>query len=204
MGKCPYSCEALVNDGGGARGGSVPVAASGVIGELSFAACASGGVEVEAGAVRSAGKRLPHDCRLPRAKKKRGSKYDMAGYNLKVKRSRSGLGLYTFDPIKKGACIIEYTGRMLTPEENKTVENQYLFRISRTKTLDGSSRSNTARYINHSCRPNCVIEIYRGRIYILAKRHIKAGEELNYDYDTEFFDEWIKPKGCVCLKCKPQ
>ena len=141
-------------------------------------------------------------CRARR--KKRGSKYDMVGYNLKVKRSRSGLGLYTFDPIKKGACIIEYTGRMLTPEENKTVENQYLFRISRTKTLDGSPRSNTARYINHSCRPNCEIDVYRGRIYILANRNIKAGEELNYDYDTEFFDEWIKPKGCVCLKCKPQ
>jgi uncharacterized protein len=138
------------------------------------------------------------------AKKKRRSKYDMAGSDLKVKRSRSGLGLYTLNPIKKGACIIEYTGRMLTPEENKTVNNQYLFRISRTKTLDGSSRSNTARYINHSCRPNCEIDIYRGRIYILAKRRIKAGEELNYDYDSEFFNEWIKPKGCVCLKCKPQ
>jgi uncharacterized protein len=96
---------------------------------------------------------------MPRSKKKSRSKYDMAGYNLKVKRSRAGLGLYTFDPIKKGACIIEYTGRMLTPEENKTVENQYLFRISRTKTLDGSPRCNTARYINHSCRPNCEIDI---------------------------------------------
>jgi Proteins containing SET domain len=141
---------------------------------------------------------------MPRSKKKRRSKYDMAGYNLKVKRSRAGLGLYTFDPIEKGACIIEYTGRILTPEENKTVENQYLFWISRTKTLDGSPRSNTARYINHSCRPNCEIDVYRGRIYILAKRDIKAGEELNYDYDTEFFDEWIKHNGCVCLKCKPQ
>ena len=141
---------------------------------------------------------------MPRSRKKRRSKYDMAGYRLKVKRSRAGLGLYTFDPIEKGACIIEYTGRILIPEENETVENQYLFRISRTKTLDGSPRSNTARYINHSCRPNCEIDVYRGRIYILANRNIKAGEELNYDYDTEFFDEWIKPKGCVCRKCKPQ
>jgi hypothetical protein len=153
---------------------------------------------------RRAVNNFPESKTMPRPKKRYRSKYDMAEYDLKIKRSRSGFGLYTFDPIEKGACIIEYTGRILMPEENKTVENQYLFRISRTKTLDGSPRSNTARYINHSCRPNCEVDIYRGRIYILAKRNIKAGEELSYDYDAEFFDDWIKPKGCVCLKCKPQ
>jgi SET domain-containing protein len=130
------------------------------------------------------------------------SKFYIAGYRLKVKRTQTGLGLITEDPIKKGACIIEYTGRMLTPAELKTVENQYLFEISKKKMLDGSVRTNTARYINHSCRPNCVIDIYRGRIYVLAKRTIKAGEELNYDYDTEFFDDYIRPKGCKCNKCK--
>lgn len=134
-------------------------------------------------------------------KKKYVSKFTVGDYDLRVKRSRAGLGLFTFSPIKKGACIIEYTGKLLTQKEEDESNSLYLFRISEKKTIDGRPRWNKAGYINHSCRPNCEIDIYRGHIWVMAKRNIKAGEELAYDYDKEYFDEYIKPKGCRCDKC---
>ena len=123
---------------------------------------------------------------------------------VKVKRSIAGLGLYAQEAIPKGACIIEYTGREISKEEEETINSLYLFEVTKKKTIDGSIRSNTARYINHSCRPNCEIEIYKARVYVMAKKNIKEGEELNYDYDTSYFNEYIKPKGCRCVKCAPK
>jgi len=69
------------------------------------------------------------------------------------------------------------------------------------KTIDGTIRENTARYINHSCRPNCEVEIKKGKVLVFSKRNIEAGEELSYDYGKEFWNEHIKPIGCKCLKC---
>ena len=126
------------------------------------------------------------------------------GYALKVKRSKAGLGLYALENIPKGACIIEYVGPVYAGEEADELDNLYLFEISKNKYVDGSPRYNTARYINHSCRPNCEIEIHKERIFVMAKRNIKAGEELAYDYDKEYFEAYIKPKGCRCVKCAPQ
>lgn len=131
-------------------------------------------------------------------------KFTLVPRALTVRRSSAGLGLYTQEPIKKGACIIEYKGRVLTKEEEETITSQYLFEVSKTVTIDGKDRSNTARYINHSHRPNCEIEIYKGHVYIMAKRNIKEGEELSYDYGIEFYNEYIKPKGCKCAKCHPE
>ncbi len=69
--------------------------------------------------------------------------------------------------------------------------------------IDGSIKENTAKYINHSCAPNCEIDIKNKRVFIFALKNIKAGDELTYDYDTEYFDAYIKPKGCKCKKCSP-
>ncbi|HEV8677624.1 MAG TPA: SET domain-containing protein [Candidatus Paceibacterota bacterium] len=137
------------------------------------------------------------------AKSKKKSKFEPVGYKLRVGRSRTGLGLFALEDIKRGTCIIEYTGREISKEEQYTSRSKYLFEINRTKTIDGATRSNTARYINHSCAPNCEIEIKNARVFVMAKKNIKAGEELNYDYDTEYFNEYIKPRGCLCQKCSP-
>jgi SET domain-containing protein len=128
-------------------------------------------------------------------------KFEVGNHKLKVQRSETGLGLFAHEPIKRGACIIEYKGRQISAKEEYESNSKYLFQVSRKKTIDGAVRSNTARYINHSCRPNCEIDIYKSRVYVLAKRNIKPGEELAYDYDTEYFDEYIKPLGCKCQKC---
>lgn len=125
-------------------------------------------------------------------------------FDLRVKRSKAGLGLYTMDKIQKGACIIEYKGKTLTKAQDEASNSSYLFLVSKKKTIDGGARSNTARYINHSCRPNCEIAIYKEQVWVMAKRTIKPGEELGYDYDKEYFDAYIKPKGCKCIKCAPQ
>ena len=124
-------------------------------------------------------------------------------FDLRIGRSRTGLGLYTLAPIDKGAQIIEYTGRRISEKEEYTSRSKYLFEVTKKKTIDGQSRSNTARYINHSCRPNCEIKIRKKRVFIYALRRIKPGEELCYDYGKDYFDEWIKDKGCRCLKCEP-
>lgn len=122
-------------------------------------------------------------------------------FKLKVKRSRSGLGLYTEEPIKKGSFIIEYYGPILTNKERDERGGKYLFETSANRTIDGTGRYNIARYVNHCCKPNCEVEIIRGRVYIVAKKNITAGEELAYDYGKEYFNEYIKPYGCTCDSC---
>ena len=136
-------------------------------------------------------------------KKKKKGKFEIGDFKLKVKRSTAGLGLYTMEDIPKGSCVIEYVGRTLEKGEDHTITSQYLFEITKTITIDGGARSNTARYINHTHRPNCEVEIYKRRVYVMARRNIKAGEELGYDYGKDFFNEYIKPKGCKCIKCRP-
>lgn len=131
------------------------------------------------------------------------SKFTIENRKLKVGRSRTGLGLYTLEPIEKGGCIIEYKGREITPEEEAKSRSKYLFALTKKRTIDGAPRWNMARYVNHSCRPNCDVEIYRGHIYVMAKRNIKAGEELVYNYGKDYFDTFIKDRGCRCVKCRP-
>ena len=135
--------------------------------------------------------------------KKSRSKYQPGNFKLKVKRATpgAGLGLYADQDLPKGVCIIEYFGRTLSLAEEYTSRSKYLFEINSKKTIDGGIRANTARYINHSCRPNAEVEIIKGRVFIMAKRSIKAGKEIAYDYGKEYWNEHIKPLGCRCVKC---
>ncbi len=114
----------------------------------------------------------------------------------------AGFGLKTKVPFKKGDFVIEYIG---IKRENKDIEyhtGKYLFEVDDKYTIDGSPRWNLARYINHSCKPNCEVEIDKnGKILIEAIKNIKEGEEITYDYGKEYFNEFIKPIGCKCEKC---
>jgi len=110
-----------------------------------------------------------------------------------------GQGLFAQCDIKKGEFILEYTGKKIPTAVADAMEtSRYLFEIDEEWTIDGSPRSNTARYINHSCTPNTEAEIVDGHIMITAVQNIKKGEELTIDYDTEYFDEFIRPVGCRC------
>ena len=119
---------------------------------------------------------------------------------FEIRRSKPGMGqgLFAVVPIRKGDFILEYTGKKIPTALADTMTSRYLFEIDKDWTIDGSARSNTARYINHACDPNTEAEIENGRILIHAVRNIKKGEELTIDYDTEYFDEFIRPVGCKC------
>lgn len=120
-----------------------------------------------------------------------------------VKKSYAGLGLFASHEIKKGETIIEYVGNILNKEEaDKVRANRYLFEVNRNKTIDGSPRWNTARYVNHACDPNAEAENKKGRIFYAAKRKIMPGEEITIDYGEEYFEEFIKPIGCKCSGCE--
>ena len=140
---------------------------------------------------------------MPKSKKQsKKQKYIPGDFELAVRRSRSGLGLFALEPIPKDACIIEYIGKHLTDEEYDRSHSRYLFDLGDGKVLDGSPRWNKARYINHSCVPNCETEVHKKQIFVRAIRKIKAGEELAYDYGKEYFDEYIG-ENCTCPKCSP-
>ncbi len=122
--------------------------------------------------------------------------------NVKVKRSSAGLGLFAAVPLKKRETIIEYIGKRITSEEGDALENNsYIFTVNSKTDIDGSPRWNTARYANHSCRPNCESVIRSGRVFIVALKDIQPGEELTYDYGKDYFNDFIKPFGCKCVKC---
>jgi SET domain-containing protein len=120
---------------------------------------------------------------------------------FRVRRSKAGLGLFATAPIRKGAFIVRYSGRRITNAEADADENQYLFELNSRWTIDGKSRANVARYINHSCRPNAEVYFVGHTIKIRARRNIKPGEEIGYDYGRDHFNAYIKPKGCKCIKC---
>lgn len=125
-----------------------------------------------------------------------------ARFKIRKSKPGTGLGLFALQNIQKGEFILEYTGNKISTAVADTMkDSRYLFEIDNNWTIDGSPRSNTARYINHSCEPNTEAEIDDGRIMITAVRDIKESEELTIDYDTEYFEEFIKPLGCKCEHC---
>ncbi len=123
-------------------------------------------------------------------------KYVPGDFSLRVGRSSAGLGLYAVDAIPKGVCIIEYVGRRVSAEEEDTSKSKYLFEIRKGFTIDGKPKWNKAGYINHSCVPNAETEIHKNRIFVMARKNIKAGEEITYDYGKEYWLEHCQPCRC--------
>jgi hypothetical protein len=124
----------------------------------------------------------------------------------RVGRSRTGLGLFATKPIKKGTKIIRYFGPLLDSRKKKddAIENKYLFELSGRWTIDGSVRENIARYINHACKPNAESDVKprKRKVFIRAIKNIEPGEEINYDYGTDYFKAYLKPIGCRCEACE--
>jgi hypothetical protein len=124
----------------------------------------------------------------------------------RVGRSRTGLGLFATKPIKKGAKIVRYFGPLLDCRKKKhdAIENKYLFELNNRWTIDGSVRKNIARYINHACKPNAESDVSarKRKVVIRAIKNIEPGEEINYDYGTDYFKAYLKPIGCKCAACE--
>ncbi|MCS3450821.1 MULTISPECIES: SET domain-containing protein [Bradyrhizobium] len=124
----------------------------------------------------------------------------------RVGRSRTGLGLFATKPIKKGTKIIRYFGPLLDSKkkDEDAIENKYLFELTNRWTIDGSIRENVARYINHACRPNAESDVRprKRKVFIRAIKDIEPGDEINYDYGTDYFKAYLKPIGCKCDACE--
>ena len=120
-----------------------------------------------------------------------------------------GRGVYARRAIADGTRVIEYRGERITKAEAARRETLrlargrrglddcvYIFELNARHDLDGRSWGNVARLINHSCAANCRVEVLRGRILIIARRDIAAGEELTFDYGFKF-SEW-QHHACLC------
>ncbi|MFN3350229.1 SET domain-containing protein [Pseudorhodoplanes sp.] len=132
---------------------------------------------------------------MPRARKPFRRAY-------RIGRSRTGLGCFATQEIPKGQLIDTYRGQLLSNEEAEKRDNRYMFEVNSRWTIDGSNRRNLARYFNHSCRPNAESDVKGHKVIITARRKIKPGEEITYDYGKDYFDIFLKPVGCKCDKCR--
>jgi len=127
---------------------------------------------------------------------------------VSVRRSViQGRGVFALRPIRSGSRVIEYIGERISHREadrRHTSEDGWsphtmLFVVDGKTVIDATRRGNSARWINHSCRPNCEAVDDEGRIYIDAIRDIRSGEELTYDYNL-ILDE---PHTPVAKKAHP-
>lgn len=118
-----------------------------------------------------------------------------------IKKTSYGFGLFAKESIKKGGFVIEYVGPKVTIIEGERRGGKYLMTLDDKYTIDGKSRDNLARYINHSCKPNCIVYTDMGHIRVYARKNIKIGDELNYNYGKEYWNYYIKPHSCKCDAC---
>ena len=118
--------------------------------------------------------------------------------NAKVKRAAHGLGLFAAGPVKKGDVVAEYWGPIVSQEEMIRSRGKYFFELDDHTAIQGGGRGNVARYINHACLPNCTPQEKNRRVFIVARRDIKPGEEFGYNYGRDYWQEYIAPIGCRC------
>lgn len=124
-----------------------------------------------------------------------------------IERKKSklhGFGVFALETINKNKRIIDYAGELISNKQSESREDRYLskgciwvFRVNRNWSRDAAVGGNIARFINHSCTPNCRFEVVDKTIWIKAARDIRRGEELTYDY---------KPIGerSIPCRCRPE
>jgi SET domain-containing protein len=115
-----------------------------------------------------------------------------------------GRGLFAQANIPAGRRILEYVGERITKSESlKRCEanNACIFALDDCFDLDGNVEWNPARFINHSCAPNCETELMHGRICVLSTRRIRTGEEITFNYSYDLADYREHPCRCGSPDC---
>jgi SET domain-containing protein len=112
-----------------------------------------------------------------------------------IERRRSrihGWGVVATRTIPKNTRVIDYAGEKISNQESLKRERRYIknghiwcFKLTNRTVIDAGVGGNVARFINHSCRPNCYIDIKKGTIWIRAAKTIRRGQELTYGYNTD-------------------
>tara|TARA_B110000858_G_scaffold47823_1_gene55164 strand:- start:517 stop:1005 length:489 start_codon:yes stop_codon:yes gene_type:complete len=131
----------------------------------------------------------------------------------KIKKSKiHGTGIVASEDIKRGIQVIQYIGEKISKKEGdkrseerirkylkrKNEGSVYVFELNKNYDIDGSPLYNKARFINHSCDPNCEVEIINNEIWIVSIKKIKKGAELNYDYGYPFDKDDFADHNCKC------
>jgi hypothetical protein len=123
---------------------------------------------------------------------------------IEKRRSKiHGWGVWATKAIPKNTRIIDYAGEKISNQESLRRERRYIrkghvwcFKLTNRTVIDAAVGGNVARFINHSCRPNCYVHITGGVIWIRAARNIRRGEELTYNYHTD-------GEGLIECRCRP-
>ncbi|MFN8607994.1 MAG: SET domain-containing protein-lysine N-methyltransferase [Vulcanimicrobiota bacterium] len=116
----------------------------------------------------------------------------------------AGQGLFATRSIPAQTAIVAYQGERIDKAESarrKAAHNNYIFRLNYAWDIDGSGLDNLARYLNHSCDPNCRAEIRGEQIWIVADRDIAPGEELSFNYGFDLTDYQRFPCSCGARVC---
>jgi len=136
---------------------------------------------------------------------------------IQVKKSGvHGKGVFAARDIVKGETLIEYVGEIISaqeaedrhPHDPNDPNHTFYFQVDDDKVIDALHGGNSARWINHSCSPNCKPVVEEGRVFIKAKKDIKQGDELNYDYGLIIEERMTKklmaqyPCWCGSPKCR--
>jgi hypothetical protein len=133
------------------------------------------------------------------------------GRRIQMRRSDvHGNGVFALQDLAEGETLIEYKGEVINwkealrrhPHDPAQPNHTFYFHIDDGRVIDGNVKGNDARWINHSCEPNCEADETDGRVYIKALRNIAAGEELNYDYgliiDEPYTEKLLSEFPCWC------
>lgn len=147
-----------------------------------------------------------------RAKKRmrRAERSTIAAPLYEVRRSGiHGFGVYATRRIGKGTRILEYLGERIShaeadrryDEKDDSDGHTFLFVASSRTVIDAGVGGNDARYVNHSCDPNCESVIEGSRVFVDALRDIKAGEELGYDYSLTW-ESTDDPDDLALYECR--
>ncbi|RIX80588.1 SET domain-containing protein [Acidovorax cavernicola] len=133
------------------------------------------------------------------------------GRRIQMRRSDvHGNGVFAVQDLAEGETLIEYKGQVISwkealrrhPHDPSQPNHTFYFHIDDGRVIDGNVQGNDARWINHSCEPNCEADEVDGRVYIKALRNIAAGEELNYDYgliiDEPYTEKLLSEFPCWC------
>mgnify|MGYP002084413869 CR=1 FL=1 len=111
--------------------------------------------------------------------------------------------MYASRTIPRSTRIIDYAGEKISNQQSLRREIAYMkrghiwcFKLTNRTVIDAYVGGNLARFVNHSCRPNCHIQIRNGTIWICASRTIKKGEEITYNYHTD-------GEGLISCRCRP-
>ncbi|MGA2864326.1 MAG: SET domain-containing protein-lysine N-methyltransferase [Verrucomicrobiota bacterium] len=115
-----------------------------------------------------------------------------------------GTGGFARLSISNGARVIEYLGERIDKRESLrrcAADNRYIFTLNQETDLDGNVAWNPARFVNHSCAPNCEAEVEDNRIWLVARRDIQAGEEITFNYGFDLEDYQDYPCRCGAAHC---